>query len=45
MKRFTDIGIRGQLGDKVTFDASIYGLYYNDKIGEYETRNPMDLLL
>jgi Fe(3+) dicitrate transport protein len=24
---------------KVTFD-SIYGLYYNDKIGEYETRNP-----
>ncbi len=40
-KGFTsDIGIRGQLGDKVTFDASIYGLYYNDKIGEYETRNP-----
>ena len=40
-KGFTsDIGIRGQLGNKVTFDASIYGLYYNDKIGEYETRNP-----
>ncbi|PKH66082.1 TonB-dependent receptor [Flavobacterium sp. ALD4] len=40
-KGFTsDIGIRGQLGDKVTFDASVYGLYYNDKIGEYETRNP-----
>jgi Fe(3+) dicitrate transport protein len=40
-KGFTsDIGVRGQLGDKVTFDASIYGLYYNDKIGEYETRNP-----
>jgi Fe(3+) dicitrate transport protein len=40
-KGFTsDIGLRGQLGDKVTFDASIYGLYYNDKIGEYETRNP-----
>lgn len=36
----SDIGIRGQLGDKVTFDASIYGLYYDDKIGEYETRNP-----
>jgi Fe(3+) dicitrate transport protein len=31
--------VRGQLGDKVTFDASIYGLYYNDKIGD-ETRNP-----
>ncbi|MGO4866391.1 TonB-dependent receptor domain-containing protein [Flavobacterium sp. W21_SRS_FM7] len=36
----SDIGVRGQLGDKVTFDASIYGLYYNDKIGEYERRNP-----
>ncbi len=36
----SDIGIRGQLGDKVTFDASIYGLYYDDKIGEYETTNP-----
>jgi Fe(3+) dicitrate transport protein len=36
----SDIGIRGQIGDKITFDASIYGLYYNDKIGEYETRNP-----
>ena len=40
-KGFTsDIGIRGQIGNKITFDASIYGLYYNDKIGEYETRNP-----
>jgi Fe(3+) dicitrate transport protein len=27
------------LGDKVTFDASIR-FVYNDKIGEYETRNP-----
>ncbi|MES2544027.1 MAG: TonB-dependent receptor [Bacteroidota bacterium] len=36
----SDIGIRGQLGTKVTFDTSIYGLYYNDKIGEYETTNP-----
>ena len=36
----SDIGIRGQIGNKVTFDASIYGLYYDDKIGEYETRNP-----
>jgi Fe(3+) dicitrate transport protein len=40
-KGFTsDVGARGKLGDKVTFDASIYGLYYNDKIGEYDTRNP-----
>lgn len=36
----SDIGIRGQLGNKITFDASVYGLYYDDKIGEYETRNP-----
>lgn len=36
----SDIGIRGQISNKVTFDASIYGLYYDDKIGEYETRNP-----
>lgn len=36
----SDIGIRGQIGEKVTFDASVYGLYYDDKIGEYETRNP-----
>lgn len=36
----SDIGIRGQIGNKVTFDASVYGLYYDDKIGEYETRNP-----
>jgi Fe(3+) dicitrate transport protein len=36
----SDIGIRGQIGNKITFDASVYGLYYNDKIGEYETRNP-----
>ena len=36
----SDIGIRGQIGEKITFDASIYGLYYDDKIGEYETTNP-----
>lgn len=35
----SDIGLRGQLGDKITFDASIYGLYYNDKIGEYTYEN------
>ena len=30
----TDIGIRGQITDKLTFDASAYGLFYNDKIGD-----------
>lgn len=40
-KGFTsDVGVRGQIGGAVTFDASVYGLYYNDKIGEYETKNP-----
>lgn len=33
----SDIGIRGQISDKVTFDASVFGLYYNDKIGDYDT--------
>ncbi len=39
-KGFTsDVGIRGQIGDKVSFDASIYGLLYDDKIGEYDGQN------
>lgn len=36
----SDIGVRGQITDKVTFDANVFGLYYDDKIGEFETRNP-----
>ncbi|MGG7035021.1 MAG: TonB-dependent receptor domain-containing protein [Flavobacterium sp.] len=40
-KGFTsDFGVRGQIGTKITFDASVFGLYYDDKIGEYQTRNP-----
>jgi Fe(3+) dicitrate transport protein len=35
----SDIGIRGQISDKITFDTNIFGLYYNDKIGEYNTQN------
>ena len=39
-KGFTsDIGFRGQIGDKFTFDTNIFGLYYDDKIGEFETTN------
>jgi Fe(3+) dicitrate transport protein len=38
----SDIGIRGQLSDKITFDSSIYGLYYDDKIGEYPISVPSD---
>ena len=40
-KGFTsDIGIRGDFKGKVTFDASIFGIYYDDKIGEYPVENP-----
>ena len=41
----SDIGIRGQIGNKVTFDASIYGLLYDDKIGEYDTKNSQNMLI
>lgn len=30
----SDIGIRGFMGKVISFDTSIYALYYNDKIGE-----------
>lgn len=33
----TDIGLRGRISNKLTFDSSVFGLYYNDKIGEYDT--------
>ncbi len=36
----SDIGIRGNIANKITFDTSIYALYYDDKIGEFETTNP-----
>jgi len=39
----SDIGFRGQLTDKVTFDASVFGLYYDDKIGEYDTNEGLIL--
>ena len=40
-KGFTsDIGIRGQINNILTFDSSLYALYYDNKIGEYEALNP-----
>ncbi len=36
----SDIGIRGNFNDKVSYNAGIYGLFYNDKIGEYMAANP-----
>ena len=35
----SDIGIRGNIARKLTFDTSIFGLYYNDKIGDYDSTN------
>ena len=40
----SDIGIRGQIGDKITFDTNIFGLLYDDKISEYLTTNSKDQL-
>ncbi|WP_066219376.1 TonB-dependent receptor domain-containing protein [Formosa haliotis] len=40
-KGFTsDIGIRGKVRNILNYDTSIYALLYNDKIGEYTTKNP-----
>ncbi|WP_325201594.1 TonB-dependent receptor domain-containing protein [Flavobacterium sp.] len=36
----SDVGVRGKLFDKVTFDISGFALYYDQKIGEYEAPNP-----
>ncbi|WP_432222545.1 TonB-dependent receptor domain-containing protein [Flavobacterium sp. TMP13] len=33
----SDVGIRGKIGNQLSFDSSVYALYYNDKIGEYNT--------
>ena len=35
----SDIGIRGYINDKISFDTNIFGLYYDDKIGEFDTKN------
>lgn len=36
----SDLGVRGIIANKLTFDISGFALYYNDKIGEYEAPNP-----
>jgi Fe(3+) dicitrate transport protein len=35
----SDIGLRGHIGNKLSFDTSVFGLYYNDKIGDYDSTN------
>lgn len=36
----SDFGIRGKIGNTVSFDVSGFALYYDDKIGEFEAQNP-----
>lgn len=36
----SDIGIRGRIRDVFSLDASVYALYYNEKIGEYLIQVP-----
>lgn len=40
-KGFTsDIGLRGKIDDRFSYDTNVYALLYNDKIGEYQRVNP-----
>ncbi len=41
----SDIGIRGQIGDKIAFDTNIFGLLYDDKIGEFDTTNSQNQII
>jgi Fe(3+) dicitrate transport protein len=41
----SDIGVRGKINDKLTFDASVFGLYYNDKISEYLDENDFNQVI
>ncbi len=41
----SDIGIRGQIGNKITFDTNVFGLYYDDKIGEFDTTNTQNQMV
>ena len=36
----TDVGVRGKIDDRFSFDTSVYALLYKDKIGEFQARNP-----
>ena len=40
-KGFTsDIGLRGKIDERFSYDTNVYALLYNDKIGEYQRVNP-----
>lgn len=41
----SDIGIRGKINDKLSFDASLFGLYYDKKISEYDDVNSMNYIV
>ncbi len=36
----TDIGIRGNIKNKVSFDVNVFGLFYNDRIGLIDAQIP-----
>ncbi|MCP9201213.1 TonB-dependent receptor [Gramella sp. GC03-9] len=39
----TDLGLRGRLQNKVSYDLSIFGLKYNDRIGQVERSTDRDI--
>ena len=36
----TDIGIRGNINQKISYDANVFALFYNNRIGDVFTRIP-----
>ncbi|PTD15251.1 TonB-dependent receptor family protein [Flavobacterium columnare] len=39
----SDIGLRGKIGNIISFDINGFGLLYDNKIGEYSARDPKGL--
>ncbi|MUP46432.1 TonB-dependent receptor [Gramella sp. BOM4] len=39
----TDIGLRGRLQNKLSYDLSVFGLKYNDRIGQVERSTDRDI--
>ena len=38
----SDIGVRGRLSNKISYDVSVFGLKYNDRIGEVDVATATD---
>jgi Fe(3+) dicitrate transport protein len=41
----SDIGLRGNWNQMLKYDTNIFGLYYNDKISEYQTVNTQNQII